>query len=435
MNGKSIKITFHSCYICEKEIIGEQEVILKEDALFWNGKTYDTLVFIPSEHEASFSLENVTIGKKFHWERHERQTFHGRLKLIVHDKQIYAINTLPIEDYLESVISSEMSAEAPLEFLKAHSIISRSWVVSMIERNNRNNKVSDIKTQYKDIENDEAYIKWYDHEDHSLFDVCGDDHCQRYQGIIRISNKRAKEAVRSTKGMVLSYNGEICDTRFSKCCGGISEEYSACWEDKNIPYLKSFFDNNKSEYILPNLKDEKEARKWILSDHESFCNTKDKRIITQIMNNYDIEDTDFYRWTVKLSQEEITKFISEKTGLNIGSIKDINPIERGKSGRIIRLQIVGTQRTIIIGKELEIRRILSKSHLKSSAFIIEKIYSSKDKALPSYFILHGAGWGHGVGLCQIGAAVMATKGMNYKEILYHYYPGTSIHDLQDLIQK
>ncbi|MBQ8737153.1 MAG: SpoIID/LytB domain-containing protein [Bacteroidaceae bacterium] len=434
-NGNSINITFHSSFICGKEIVGNQEFSLKDNAILWNEELYKQLTFIPSNPEANFSLEEVTIGKKFHWQRNERQTFRGQLRLIVHDQQIYAINSLPIEDYLESVVSSEMSAEAPLEFLKAHSIISRSWVISMIEKRKKKYTKSDTAQECSHNHDTGTYIKWYDHEEHSLFDVCADDHCQRYQGITRITNEKAKTAVRATQGLILSYNGNICDTRFSKCCGGITEEYASCWENTNVPYLKSFYDSQNNKSSLPDLSDEEQARAWILSTPNSYCNTKDNRIIAQIMNNYDIEDIDFYRWKVNLSQKEITKLINEKSKLNIGSIKELNPIERGKSGRIIRLQIVGTLRTVIIGKELEIRRLLSHSHLRSSAFCVETIYSDTDKNLPSHFILHGAGWGHGVGLCQIGAAVMATKGMDYKEILHHYYPGTSIQHLSEIINQ
>lgn len=373
----------------------------------YDGKAHTRLCFKPQSLDDSFSLMDVVIGVNFHWQRLETQTFRGSLRLLADGGKIWAINDLPVEDYLESVISSEMSAQSSLPLLMAHAVISRSWLMSQIDGNTAPN------TQ---ASHGDAFIRWYDHTDHTLFDVCADDHCQRYQGITKETSPNVAEAIRRTRGELLTYGDEICDARFSKCCGGAMEEFQYCWDDTPKPYLKGIGDT--PEETIPDLTVEENARQWILSSPNSFCNTTDKRILSQVLNDYDQETTDFYRWRVSYTQEELSKLVEKKLGAGLGTITDMRPLKRGTSGRIYELQITGTKKTIVVGKELEIRRALSESHLYSSAFIVEKHGDT--------FELIGAGWGHGVGLCQIGAAVMGDKGYAYDEILRHYYPGAEI---------
>ena len=373
----------------------------------YDGKAHTRLCFKPQSPDDSFSLMDVVIGVNFHWQRLETQTFRGSLRLLADGGKIWAINDLPVEDYLESVISSEMSAQSSLPLLMAHAVISRSWLMSQIDGNTAPN------TQ---ASHGDAFIRWYDHTDHTLFDVCADDHCQRYQGITKETSPNVAEAIRRTRGELLTYGDEICDARFSKCCGGAMEEFQYCWDDTPKPYLKGIGDT--PEATIPDLTVEENARQWILSSPKSFCNTTDKRILSQVLNDYDQETTDFYRWRVSYTQEELSKLVEKKLGAGLGTITDMRPLKRGTSGRICELRITGTKKTIVVGKELEIRRALSESHLYSSAFVVEKQGDT--------FTLIGAGWGHGVGLCQIGAAVMGDKGYAYDEILRHYYPGAEI---------
>ena len=373
----------------------------------YDGKAHTRLCFKPQSPDDSFSLMDVVIGVNFHWQRLETQTFRGSLCLLADGGKIWAINDLPVEDYLESVISSEMSAQSSLPLLMVHAVISRSWLMSQIDGNTAPN------TQ---ASHGDAFIRWYDHTDHTLFDVCADDHCQRYQGITKETSPNVAEAIRRTRGELLTYGDEICDARFSKCCGGAMEEFQYCWDDTPKPYLKGIGDT--PEETIPDLTVEENARQWILSSPKSFCNTTDKRILSQVLNDYDQETTDFYRWRVSYTQEELSKLVEKKLGAGLGTITDMRPLKRGTSGRICELRITGTKKTIVVGKELEIRRALSESHLYSSAFVVEKQGDT--------FTLIGAGWGHGVGLCQIGAAVMGDKGYAYDEILRHYYPGAEI---------
>ena len=409
-----------------KEVCGKQVVTYNEGRILWNGRQYDELLFEPLEETAAFELLDVTIGINFHWERKEDQRFSGSLKIIVENGKLTGINVIHIEDYLTSVISSEMSATASLELLKAHAVISRSWLLAQIRKNK---EITEAHTGYSAFtQTDEELIRWYDREDHTHFDVCADDHCQRYQGITRASTPQAIEAVIATRGEVLMYAGTICDTRFSKCCGGAFEEFQNCWENIKHPYLIRQRDS-KTEKQLPDLTIEAEADKWIRTSPVAFCNTQDKKILSQVLNNYDQETADFYRWKVSYSQQELSELIHQRSGIDFGQIIDLIPVERGTSGRLVRLKIVGTLRTLIIGKELEIRRTLSTSHLYSSAFVVDKEYEEKghkEDKIPSRFILTGAGWGHGVGLCQIGAAVMGEQGYKYEEILSHYYPGSTL---------
>ena len=425
VNAQEIHFTLNARFLAKGETVsGNQQVSFEEGGILWNGNVYRELTFTPLDEDSSFSLYDVTIGINFHWERQETQSFIGTLKLVVYEGKITAINILPAEDYLTSVISSEMNATSSLEFLKAHAVVSRSWLLAQIEkRKAMSKKQGDF---FSFVKTDTEYIRWYDREDHTIFDVCADDHCQRYQGITKATNQSVAEAVKATRGQVLMYKNSICDARFSKCCGGITEEFDTCWENKKYPYLTAVRDD-KNDAAMPDLTIEEEADKWIRSTPDGFCNTHDKHIISQILNNYDQETTNFYRWKVRYTQEEIAELIRTNTKCDYGQIIDLIPVERGKSGRICKLKIVGTLKTLIIGKELEIRRTLSDTHLFSSAFVVDKGPQQDD--VPAWFELTGAGWGHGVGLCQIGAAVMGEKGYNYNDILLHYYKDADIRKL------
>ena len=405
-------------------VSGKQSVSYEDGAIIWNGKRYKELVFQPQEAGASFSLEDVTIGVNFHWERKETQTFLGILRFAIEGTAMWAINELPVERYLESVISSEMSATSSLRLLEAHAVISRSWLLAQIE--NRRSAKTEQTSLYSCITGKDKMIKWYDRQDHTLFDVCADDHCQRYQGITKETSPHVAVAIQHTRGQVLMSEGKICDARFSKCCGGAMEEFQYCWEDSPKPYLKAIGDT--PEKTIPDLTVEANAEEWIRTSPDSFCNTTDKNILSQVLNDYDQETTDFYRWRVDYTQEEISQLINSKLNIDFGQIMDLIPIERGKSARLCQLKIVGTKQTLTIGKELEIRRTLSPSHLYSSAFVVDK-EDVNAEGVPALFHIIGCGWGHGVGLCQIGAAVMGEKGYNYDQILAHYYPGADLKEL------
>ena len=406
------------------EISGKQVVTYDEGKILWNGRRYEELLFEPRHEQTdAFELLDVTIGINFHWERKEDQRFLGALKIIVENGKLTGINVIRVEDYLTSVISSEMSATASLELLKAHAVISRSWLLAQIQKNK---EITETHADYSAFtQTEEELIRWYDREDHTRFDVCADDHCQRYQGITRASTDIVKQAIAATRGQVLTSDGKICDARFSKCCGGAFEEFQYCWEDIKYPYLAKQRDyrteNGKADNgTLPDLTREVEADRWIRTSPKAFCNTTDKKILSQVLNNYDQETTDFYRWKVEYTQDELSKLIKERSGIDYGQIIDLIPVARGTSARLWKLKIVGSQRTLTIGKELEIRRTLSPSHLYSSAFVVDKEDISPE-GIPGRFILTGAGWGHGVGLCQIGAAVMGAQGYKYDAILLHYY--------------
>ena len=396
VSGQKIAFTLNAPYTAKgAAFTGEQTVEFNEGGILWHGQQYRELLFTPQTADASFSLHNITIGSGFHWERKQTQTFNGTLRLVVESDQITAINELSVERYLTSVISSEMSATSSVELLKAHAVISRSWLLAQMEK--RRQQAAGGDSFFSFIKKDDELIRWYDREDHTLFDVCADDHCQRYQGITHASNPSVVEAIRATRGQILKYGAEICDARFSKCCGGQTEEFQYCWENTPKPYLVSVKD--------------------------SYCNTTDRHILKQVLNDYDQETPDFFKWTVEYTQAELTKLVCNKLKMDMGDIQDLVPLERGKSGRIWKLKIVGTKRTFTIGKELEIRRTLSESHLYSSCFDVEKT----DKG----FRLHGRGWGHGVGLCQIGAAVMGEQGKLYDEILLYYYRGAEIQKIYE----
>ena len=391
VSGRKIRFSLNGAYIAKGETIeGNQTVEFSEGGILWNGNQYRELTFTPQSPQASFSLHDVTIGACFHWERKETQVFLGTLRLVVEADEITAINEIPVEQYLASVISSEMKATAGLELLKAHAVISRSWLLAQMRRRNANREQREGFFSF--VKKDDELIRWYDREDHTVFDVCADDHCQRYQGITKQTSKAVEQALRATRGQILCYGEEICDARFSKCCGGVTEEFQYCWDNMPKPYL--------------------------VSVEDPYCNTSDKTVLAQVLNDYDMETNDFYRWTVEYTADELSALVNEKLKDDLGRVTDLVPLERGKSGRIWKLRIVGTRKTLTIGKELEIRRALSESHLYSSAFEVEKTAAG--------FRLHGKGWGHGVGLCQIGAAVMGQQGYSYEQILLHYYHGAEI---------
>jgi len=410
-----------------KNLSGQWTATVREGRILLKGKSTvveagEEITFVPSDpvHD-SFTLHAVTIGVAFHWQRNEDQTFRGRLKFIFENDRVTAVNILSVEDYLLSVISSEMSATSSAELLKAHAVISRSWLLAQMDKTARL-KAGEGKYTTSII-TDTEITRWYDREDHSNFDVCADDHCQRYQGITRASTQIVEQAVRETSGEVLLHNGLICDARYSKCCGGITELFGNAWEPVDHPYLQMITDCKElPDDFNTDLTLEANAVKWIAGAPDAFCNTNDKKILSQVLNNYDQETNDFFRWKVSYPQNELSALVREKTGIDFGLITELEPVTRGTSGRIIRLRIHGDRKTLIIGKELEIRKALSKTHLYSSAFVVEKSLEGGE----TYFILHGAGWGHGVGLCQIGAAVMGASGYLYSEILTHYFPNANL---------
>ena len=417
MSAERITAMLHGDYVIDgsdDRINGDVSVQYADGGILFNGVRYSVLRLTPvSESECFFTLCDVTIGVEFHWQRKEAQSFRGGIEFYAADGAVTVINNINAEEYLKSVISSEMNAHASLELLKAHAVISRSWLIAQISK-----KGTDAKNGGKGMRADgNEIVKWYDRDDHDLFDVCADDHCQRYQGITKAYIPTVKRAVEETRGEVLVSDGEICDARFSKCCGGATEEFGYCWEDKDVEYLKGVRDS-ADEAQLPDLTTECEAEKWIAAEPEAFCNTSDGEILRQILNDFDMETNDFYRWQVRYSQQELSDIVRERSGIDFGTIESLTPLERGVSGRISRLRIDGSKRSMIIGKELEIRKTLSRSHLYSSAFTVKRENGD--------FVIYGAGWGHGVGLCQIGAAVMGSKGYGYREILAHYYKGARV---------
>lgn len=385
--------------------------------------SHDIVFSTIQKNTANFNIYDVIIGIKFHWERAVNQKFKGNLRLYAENGKLTAVNILDLEEYLLSVISSEMSSTASLELLKTHAVISRSWLIAQLEKRKEVKSINYTTIQ----ETHDGYVRWYDREDHDCFDVCADDHCQRYQGLTMILSERVAAALRDTCGEVLSYNNKVCDARFYKCCGGVTELFENTWEPINHPYLAKVIDNKiVPEGYAMDLTIEANARQWIVNHPEAFCNTKNIEVLSQVLNDYDQETTDFYRWEVEYTQEELKQLLKKKVNIEIGDILDLIPVERGVSGRLIRLKIKGTEGEITIGKELEIRKALSETHLYSSAFIVDTIDRDNVNAPPKNFLLRGAGWGHGVGLCQIGAALMSMKGYTYRAILEHYFPNADL---------
>ncbi len=427
MNEPEVEFVLNGDYKVNGAVCsGSQKAVCVNGKIEWGGREYDDLLFEPVDAAAgSFTLKGVTIGVSFHWKRKEDQSFSGALHFIVENGRLTPINVLPVEDYLLSVISSEMSAKASLELLKAHAVISRSWLLAQIHKEDAAPKGADVRLgDSAQVSTPGEEIKWWDRDDHVNFDVCADDHCQRYQGITRASTETVRQAIKATWGQVLMYDGKLCDARFSKSCGGVLEEFENCWEPTHYPYLEARRDSD-NENDFPDLTCEDNAAEWILSSPQAYCNTSDPAILSQVLNDYDQETKDFYRWKVEYTQEQIADLVRRRTGDDYGRIKDLQPVARGTSGRLYKLKIVGEKLTKIIGKELAIRYALSESALYSSAFVVEKHDVGAD-GYPGKFVLRGAGWGHGVGLCQIGAAVMGAKGFGYKEILLHYFINANI---------
>ena len=435
MSGKEI------CFEMISDGAGKQKVVYENGRISYNGALYDELLFDSITMssmfaEPTFMLYDVTIGVGFHWERKQVQKFAGSLKFIVNEDKIIAVNIVGVEDYLLSVISSEMKASSSLELLKAHAVISRSWLLAQIEGRKAGGSTCEnsVKEDFTE-QGTRHYVRWYDHKDHELFDVCADDHCQRYQGLTVAVGDNVRKAVDETWGEVLTDNGELCDARFSKCCGGMMEKFSTCWEDKDFPYLKALPDTPEEEQI-PDLTVEENAEKWITSEipqaEKSFCNTSDVAALSQVLNDYDMETRDFFRWKARYTRGELSALISTRSGQDIGLLESIEPLKRGPSGRIELLSIKGSKSSMVIGKELVIRKFLSTSHLKSSAFVVREEKSPDNNAENDTITLLGAGWGHGVGLCQIGAAMMAVRGYSYRDILIHYYPGSVCARQEDL---
>ncbi len=431
VSGSRLRCSFPSAYVirgCDRRVTGELTATLQGDSLVLDGpdgrfESPREIILDPVQQDSTFVLHDVTIGIRFHWERKQDQRFAGTLKLLATGDTMTAINIIAIEEYLASVISSEMSASSSLNLLKAHAISSRSWLLTQLKRSRTTPRPSSGSRTV--IEDRDQRIRWYDREDHRFFDVCADDHCQRYQGVTREYHPSVRQAIRETHGQALEYHGDICDTRFSKSCGGVSEIFEHVWEPVHHPYLTSVVDGpaRPKGYVLDLTREEAAAR-WIQSSPPSFCNTQDPAVLSQVLLDYDQETRDFFRWTVQYAQDELASIIREKSGIDFGQIAALRPVTRGASGRIVTLTIVGTQRTLTIGKELEIRKTLSPSHLYSSAFVVSTRRAGSN--LPDEFILHGAGWGHGVGMCQIGAAVMGEQGYSYDHILHHYFVETSI---------
>ena len=392
-------------------------------AFFGEGQhpiTRSSFIRLAAREGSTFKISGVTIGIRFHWERKEDQVFQGNLVLRAReDNSIAVINEIPLEDYLVSVISSEMSGQAPEEFLKAHAIMSRSWLLAALDQ--KNISASASGTMPKGAEDPAELVRWYNREDHDIFDVCADDHCQRYQGITKIVSARAHQAVKETKGTILSYGDRVCDARYYKACGGLTENYETAWEDTPIPYLVSVADSPGS---FSPVTSEDEAARWIFSSPDAYCNTKDTTLLAGILPGFDQETTAFFRWKVQYTRQELEDIIRQKSGIDFGTLHEIVPLERGPSGRIRRLRITGSKRSVVVGKELEIRRWLSPSHLYSSAFVVSVERAPDGR--PERIVFDGAGWGHGVGLCQIGAAVMASKGFTAQQILEHYFSGAQI---------
>ena len=422
--ASAIKFDLNGTFSCNGNLLsGEFRAVVESGKVKVGNELSQSFRFVPNDEECTFTLHDVVIGVNFHWQRKENQSFRGELLLIVENGMVRAINRIGVEEYLVSVISSEMSATSSLEFLKAHTVISRSWLYAQLLRKEK------VQQGSLGWENSDEIVRWYAREDHTLFDLCADDHCQRYQGVTRSLNPNVERAVKETCGLVLSYGGEVCDARFSKCCGGVTERFSACWEDEDYPYLQAFRDTAEKE-PLPDLTTEEGARAWIEGSPESFCNEAGKELLSQVLNGYDQETNDFYRWRVEYSQNELSSLLKERSGIDFGMVEELVPLERGESGRIVRLRIVGSKVTKIVGKELEIRRWLSHTHLYSSAFVVDKVRAADGGCK---FVIKGAGWGHGVGLCQIGAAVMGDKGYAFSEILAHYYPGAGIEDIKKIL--
>ena len=382
---------------------------------------------LPHEpQEASFLLHGVVVGVQFHWQHSEDLRFRGGFSLRADGERLDVVNDVPLEEYLISVISSEMSARCPSALLRAHAVISRSWLMAQLLSTRTGGRLGTPERDRDADQGREVRIRrWYDREDHEHFDVCADDHCQRYQGITRAITAEVTEAVAATRGLVLQHGEEICDARFSKCCGGMTEVFASAWGDQTVPYLQAFHDGpaDSCDVSVP-LVDEANATSFIEGAPPAYCNAAGADLLARLLPEIDHATSDFYRWEVRLEQDELRGLVRDKSGIDPGPVECLEPLARGPSGRLVQLAIRGKERTLIVGKELEIRRLLSPTHLYSSAFVVRPV--GEPGTVPEAFVLRGAGWGHGVGLCQIGAAVMADLGHSHEQILQHYYRDTSL---------
>ncbi len=422
MTTDHLKFTLNGNFRAKgSDITGDQVFTIEDGCLKWNDALYREFTLIPASAESTFSLHQVTIGKEFHWERNETQTFQGKLRLVVDEEKIVAINILPVEQYLTSVISSEMKATSPLEFLKASAVISRSWLLAQMEKR----RSGQAHAFFQFTKSDTEVIRWHDQEEHTIFDVCADDHCQRYQGITRAAQPEVAEAIRQTRGEILTYDGKVCDARFAKCCGGVTNDFENCWEDVHHPYLQSVVDPYCNPDRLPSLDEALSQGTSVYKPTSLATSRLSSVILSSVLNDYDLETRNYYRWTREYTQQQLSTLVSERLGIEFGQIIALQPIERGQSGHLVKLKIVGSKHTLTIGKELEIRHALSENHLYSSNFDVEALDADAN-GIPQRFVLHGRGWGHGVGMCQIGAAIMGAEGHPYNDILQHYYTGAAV---------
>lgn len=362
-----------------------------------NQSEKDAVVYTPLHEDSRLSLLNLKIGKEFHWQQTVEALLPGTVKVRLSPAgEWQTINSLPLEKYLQCVIGSEMNPAAPEEFLKAHCIISRSWALGKIRRTH---KAGGNDAMFSD----NCISAWEDTADHSGFDVCSDDHCQRYQGLSDMPSK-IKKIVKDTEGMVLTdAEGNLADTRYSKCCGGKTELFSTCWQETDYPYLISQIDP--------------------YCDLSSLSAQKREKLLRDCFRRYDTSATISNEWELTVSRDEIRNRLSNLFGKETGDVIDMKVETRGLSGRAKGLLIKCESGDYHIGKELTIRRLLSKDCLRSSLFDITLL--SDDN-----FRIKGKGWGHGVGLCQTGAARMALEGASFHEILSFYYPGTKITTIE-----
>lgn len=353
------------------------------------------IVLDTNNTSSHITVSNIMIGIQFHWQKHEDLDYRGIIEVGFNNQgKLVVINEIDLENYLVSVNSSEMTSDCPIGLLESQTVVARNTVLATMGKHHYNTN----------------------------FHLCSDDHCQCYHGKKR-EQQVSRQAVENTWGRILLHGDEICDARYSKICGGIMEDYRYVWENRDIPYMVSGIDSDEEINYPANT--EETAKELIDTSLPAYCNTDLHKLPENLANLYSTQN--LFRWEVTYPREELESLISEKTGKDIGELQDIIPLERGDSGRLIYINLVGSDKTLKIGKELEIRRVLSKSHLYSSCFYVRKEMGTDGKV--SRFILKGAGWGHGVGLCQVGATVMASKKIPYQKILEHYYKNTNLVSL------
>ncbi len=342
---------------------------------------------VPRRQDSPFYLHDIPIGRGFHWERHERLSYRGELHLFAsRGDGLTAMNRIPLETYIRSTVFSEMGPDLPDAFLAAQAVAARSTVLATANRHHRGEG----------------------------FHLCNDDHCQCYQGVLR-EPQVISPALGETEGEILVSNGRPVDARYAKCCGGVSETYEAVWGGEGHPY---FISRPCGEFETADLTQEQNMQEFLSQRAPAFCNDE--------LHAYPERwrEESYFRWQREYNASELQTLIEAKVGIEVGTVRELRPIKRGASGRILILEIVGSKQTLRIYRELEIRRVLFLSHLPSSCFIVETEGKGPDK-----FRLIGAGWGHGVGLCQLGAAAMAHKGRSKQRILEHYYPETKLFSI------